>query len=775
MKCPINARLRPGEYSLDARTSFPGTEELPSRKTFRIRIVPRPSPLRMQTFMLWGDMPLDTLQEVGLNTFTPGTSGRNMADTQSTWEADGPLERPMDDDSMGRMFMLLNEALARGLDVYARCEPPGRIASWQKIRKYYRVDNRGKQYKDRIRQNVLHPDLQAYANRYGASLGRAYGDFPAFIGAFVHSEERGRTTAPSFDKYSRDAFQKDTALKIPPQVSGPKNSRGLHYKNLRDFPADRVIREDDPLYVYYRWFWKTGDGWNSLNTRVRRGMEAEMKRPAWSFHAPAVRVPSVYGSGGDITHLGQWSYAFPGPINYDMPTNELLAMAHGTAPPQEVLPIISVFLPRVFVMPADPKELEKYTQTDLDPHAAYYPMTADQMRGAFWNTISYPVQGVGWYGIANLIPDTEGEGYHSPELLPEMTRLLRNVVAPLGPTLLQVPDRPADVAFLESFSSEMFAGRGTYGWGYRGWSDKVYRMLLHAHVQPDIIYEETVLKQGLDQYRMLVMMHCDVLPKSVVKKVLAFQKRGGIIVGDSHLPPAIRPDLLIRDDRRTSSADSIAREVKGALKLRKKLNHHYLRYVDCKDPEILLRVRQYGDSDYIFVINNHLRAGDYLGRYGRIREYGVPAKTKVFVRRKKGYVYDLVNGETIPVDSIGGMLRIPIELGPCQGRLLMITDAKIEGVTIDAPDEMRRNTPVKISLRVVDENNQPVKAVIPLRVDITNAEGQPAEFSGFYGAKDGCLTIEIIPALNDILGEWTITVTELASGNQVRKHVHLIP
>ena len=48
--------------------------------------LPGRCPLRMRTFMLWGDMSLDMLEQVGLNTFTPG----QMADTTMTWEAAAP-------------------------------------------------------------------------------------------------------------------------------------------------------------------------------------------------------------------------------------------------------------------------------------------------------------------------------------------------------------------------------------------------------------------------------------------------------------------------------------------------------------------------------------------------------------------------------------------------------------------------------------------------------------------------------------------------------------
>nr|MDQ3621528.1 hypothetical protein [Verrucomicrobiota bacterium] len=60
------------------------------------------------------------------------------------------------------------------------------------------------------------------------------------------------------------------------------------------------------------------------------------------------------------------------------------------------------------------------------------------------------------------------------------------VLEPLGPTLLKVGDHRSDVAYLDSFTAQMFARRGSYG--YSG--DDTYRILLHAQLQPRVIYEE---------------------------------------------------------------------------------------------------------------------------------------------------------------------------------------------------------------------------------------------------------------------------------------------
>ena len=65
--------------------------------------------------------------------------------------------------------------------------------------------------------------------------------------------------------------------------------------------------------------------------------------------------------------------------------------------------------------------------------------------------------------IRGRLAGFSGYRYTNPQTQHELRRLVKEVVEPLGPTLMQVPDRKSDVAYLESFASQMFARRGTYG------------------------------------------------------------------------------------------------------------------------------------------------------------------------------------------------------------------------------------------------------------------------------------------------------------------------
>ena len=78
--------------------------------------------------------------------------------------------------------------------------------------------------------------------------------------------------------------------------------------------------------------------WLEPTTRVPG---AEVHRPPhwWTFFDPAVRVPSLWGSGGGVDVISQWTSSQP--IKIGQATDELFAMAAGR-PGQRVMKMTQV-------------------------------------------------------------------------------------------------------------------------------------------------------------------------------------------------------------------------------------------------------------------------------------------------------------------------------------------------------------------------------------------------------------------------------------------------
>jgi len=380
-----------------------------------------------------------------------------------------------------------------------------------------------------------------------------------------------------------------------------------------------------------------------------------------------------------------------------------------------------------------------------------------------------------YHGWQSLVETDYPSGYRftNPNTQYELQRLIHDVVQPLGPTLMRIPDAPSNVAFLESFTSQMFARRGTYGWNH-SWAGDMYHVLMYAQLQPRVLYEESLLSGSLKDAKVLVMADCDVLTESVVREIKEFQENGGLIVGDDEICPAIKPDFILSRFSRTNQADKDRAALQDAAKkLRTWLDPKYTRAVDSSNPDVVTRRRALGTTDYVFAVNDQREFGSYVGGYGMVMEDGLPSTTTIRVGRKSGHVYDLVDSRELSMEVEADALQVPLQLGPCQGRVLMVTDRPIRDISIQAPSSAIHSQSIRIAIEVTD-GDSPLDAVIPVQVEIIDPEGSAAEFSGSYAAKNGQLTVPFDFATNDRVGVWEIRAKELASGKSARAYVRLL-
>ncbi len=763
IEVPFDTTLRPGSYAVRARLEIPGDLPYAGEEVFAVTLVPR-RPVRMPVVM-WGlysaanvlkEIP--RLKDLGF-THCIGFG----ADPAASFAAGAPAA-PEAPERVAEVKRMLNTALARDVGIVATLAP-GR---WAADKKEFR--NRDKDGKSNVKPTLCaaFPEMRTLSYNLGASVAQAYGDFPAWQSALLHTEIRDHSNV-CWHEHDRAACRLATGADYP---QDPPMKNGVAYAQLKDFPADRVIPDDHPTLKFLSWYWKEGDGWNRLNTELHKGLKSTGREDVWTFHDPAVRVASVYGSGGASDVISQWTYSYPDPIRIGVATDELFAMARGAAQPQRVMTMTQIIWYRSQTAPlAKGDEKTKGPKSpweDYEEGASFPTIAPMHLREAFWAKLARPVQGIMYHGWGSLVPHiTEGSyRFTHPEAQNELRRLVKEVVEPLGPALLQVPDRPSDVAYLESFASQMFARRGTYGWG-SGWSGDAYQVLMWAHLQPEIVFDETILQRGLDGYRLLVMMDCDVLTAGVVAKIKAFQAKGGIVVGDERLCPAVKADISLPSYTRTKNAQTDRAElVARAGQLRQALGKRYVRYCDSTSADVVPRCRTYGKTDYLFAVNDGREFGDYVGQHGLVMENGVPSAATLSLGRKRGYVYDLVSGREVRAETRKGRLQVTREFGLCEGCVLMVTDAAIDGVRVEAPAEAKRGGQLVCGVSVVDAKGRPIAAVVPVRVQIFDAAGAESEWSGYYGAKDGRLEVRLDIASNDRAGIWQIRARELASGRE---------
>lgn len=757
---PLDTRMRPDRYQVSAAFSAAGDVAFEVGESFPVSIVARKLPNEFPVVMWGGGLKeLDRLKEIG---FTHALGGR--ADYGKIWQAGEPGV-PNEEQRLRETRQDLDRALAEGLTFASQSAPAVYLRSNEA---YQRVDREGKPFKGQEDVCALFPEIQKFCYNVGVSMAGGYGDLPAYGGALLHTEVRGHSR-PCFHKHDLEAFRIASGLEIPAEAH---SQRGVDYRKLKDFPKDRVIADDDPIYTYYRWFWKTGDGWNQLNSELDRGLKTSKRSDFWTWYDPAVRVAATYGSGGDVDVLSQWTYSYPDPIRIGLATDELLTMAGGAAIKQDVMKMTQIIWYRSQTAPM-PKKGKKGPEWQAawereQPEAAFITIPPMQLREAFWTKIARPIKGIMYHGWQSLVPTgTDGAyRYTHPETQYELARLIREVVQPLGPTLKTVPGVKSDIAFYENFASQMYAGRGTYGWN-GGWTGDVYHLLMWAGLQPEVVYDETVVEQGLDGYKMLVMPDSDVVTRSVLEKIKAFQAQGGIVIGDANLTPALKPDIVLDLYKRTGLAAVDKAELQArAATLRATLTQgKYEPYLATSNPEVVPYRRRYAETDYVFLVNDHREPGDYVGHHGRVMENGLPSEARVSIRRESGFGYDLVSHQAVAFRREGDQLVLDVELGPGEGKMLMVTPVAIGGVRISPPESAMRGDRKSITIEVTDSDGKVVDAAIPLQIRVEDSEGRKAENSGYWTTEHGKVGVVIDVAPNDREGIWKVTARELASGH----------
>ena len=633
-----------------------------------------------------------------------------------------------------------------------------------------RVMRSGKPY-PRKSLNAADPAMQDRAGKMAKARAAVLREYPVVEGAIINSELRDSTEL-SFDPRSKAAFQKFAGYPIPLEA---EEKAGISYTALRKFPLSRVIPDNDPILTFYKWFWKDGDGWNVLNSRMVREFKQEMKRPVWTFHDPAVRVPPVWGSGGNVDCISHWVYATPDPINIGAVTSELQAMGKGN-PNQQIMNMTQIIVYRSAVAPAGMKVANEPAWVKKYPKDSYISIAPDAMSIAVWTQISRHVQGIMFHGIDSLMANPRTKRSWSsyrltnPAAGESLKAILVNIVRPFGPVLKRVPERKSEVALLESFTSAMFARRST--WGNVGWPFQSHLALLWANLAPSVIYDETILRDGLDGVKVLILPGCDVLTEKVYQAIADFQRKGGIVVGDRFLVPAITPDLTMDDYTRIDDPVKDKAELqKIGLKLRKQLAPYYQPYVTASNPDLVTWVRSSGDADYLFTVNDKRTFGDYFGPYKKVMEKSVANAGTFLIRRAcTGAVYELGTGREIPFEIKNGKTVIKAAYDAKNiGRLFLLLPEKIGAVRLNMASSAKKGQTVDVNVKAEYASGKSVRSIHPIRIEVRDAAGKLTDDSTFTALENGVCRRTITIPLNGAAGAWKVTAIDLASGKKAEK------
>lgn len=653
----------------------------------------------------------------------------------------------------------------QGLDAHLRygIGALDRAAIGPLTRQYPRIGRDGKPYA-RLNLDASNPEVIKTLCAKAEKTAECFGSHPAFAGVMIHTEVRDKTN-PSFTGFEQEAYRKFSGREVPEEV----NSRwSLGYQSIPGFPEFRVVADDYPLLAYYRWFWKTGDGWNPLHGSVSRSYHGAIpaNRKFWSFHDPAVRVPPVWGGGGNVDAISHWTYSYPDPLKMGQVTDELLAMGDGR-PGQMLMKMTQAIWYRSQVAPGN--DVAAKPQWVLDkPDAPFISIAPDNLREAFWLKIARRLDGIMYHGYPSLVEETSHKSYfltntESREVLAVLTR---EVVVPLGPLLRAIPEPPPRMAILESFATSIFAPKQhSFGWG-GSWSALLHQALQWSHYQPAILYEEHIQRGDLDKVKVLVLAGCEVLPQSVFDAIRKFQDGGGIVIGDEFLVPGILPDITVRSFKYDYDRPDWSKEQLQKLgrELRMRLEPFFASPASADSQDIILRERSYGIADYLFVINDRRTFGDYVGQWKKVMEKGLPCRGFVSVPKPVQAAYDLVKHGPVSLSAGPGGVGFEVDLAPGGGKLIMLAAKPIGGIELKAPANIPAGKMFGYEIRITGTDGKPFQALVPVELSLTDQRGRKLLGERFPVVRDGVFKGEMTLSTNLKTDKVKLNAKCLASG-----------
>ncbi len=650
---------------------------------------------------------------------------------------------------------------------------------------YYRVSRDGKTILSNRKPmlEVLNPEVIEHTRKTAAFNAKLFGKHPGFAGILINTERRDGVV-PSFG-FAPDLYRTETGQNIPANVTGSMPSPKMekqHYQN-------GLIPENDELLRFYSWFWQGGDGWPRINTVIADEFRSIVKPHFFSFFDPAVRVPPKWGSGGKVDVLSQWIYAVPEPLSVAGPIEELFAMAAGNR--QDVMIMTQIICYRNQIAPKKVQVQPMPAWVVEKPDADFPTIPPDSIQEATWAMIAKPVKGIMYHGYGCIVElgAKTGYTYTNSETPKRLTWLLNEIVAPLGPVLNKLPREDSPVVLLESFSNALFSGYATWGWKA---PDLLF--LQRARLDPRVVYDETILRDGFGNAKVLYMPQCAFLSEKVCEKVMEFQKKGGIIIGDDKLLSVIQPNIkwsiqdrenalkrnrLDTTEETSAEHNNVLMQKKKmnaeAMALREKLAPFYSPKADSSSPELITFSRRWKDVDYLFVINDHRTYGDYVGQWKMTMEKGLPYDGSITLDdpgKKIGAVYELSQGRKINFTRTDqNAVKVDLSFKTNDGRMLVFLPKPIHSVSLDLAHAVTKGQKIRICFRVKDSEGQPIHALLPVEIHLYDASGREMDGAGYACAQDGVCELDVLTNINDPQGKYRITAKDRASGLVLEKTV----
>ncbi len=515
--------------------------------------------------------------------------------------------------------------------------------------------------------------MRQKAERLVDHLMTLFAEFPSVNSIFMNSEVEDRLKLCCTPAARR---RHEKALGFP--LSRLRTLDRSFLNGTAEPPACQpgVIPDDDPDYAFARYYFEHGDGWAHVNRIMAKA--CHRVRPDLITIADPFRLAPVPKRFAGMDTISSWTYTNPDPKStLFVETLAAAARRLGNVP----LPSITLWNYAGSLVPSGADRFARELTLRMGP---------DRWTECAWINLSRGVGGIGnYFGSPLEFYLSSGDGgdpvIYSPSTEPAIAAFHRDIAEPFGPLARTTANAPRRAAVLDCYASRIYGGAPRSHAHYTNYQIyNFYAVMNMAWIHADVLFEEDVLEDQLDNYRLLALPSCPVLTESVYRKIKAFAEKGGIVIADQCLQADI-PNAVIFDFdfsfRRRVNANAMANgcdysikdddnarhivdksQLKGlpahrdqeimetyAAELRQRLDGRFSRACDCSSPKILGNLRQSGDFSYLFAVNDARAYDDRSAPYQAMLEKGVPATATFTITGdwRKPVFRNLVTGQAV--------------------------------------------------------------------------------------------------------------------------------
>lgn len=571
---------------------------------------------------------------------------------------------------------LIEEAMKRGIElgillkngnggIFAAKpdDPPQALATNADGGKSYLLDPDHPYTREKIKNQII-------------SLMRLFGEFPSCTTVFANSEVEDKLKLPCSPGSCR---KHEKHLGFP--LSKLRSVERVFANSFPDVPEIEpgIIDDDDIECRYARYYFKHGDGWRPINSLIARTVHRF--RPDVQVLSDPFRLIPLAERLHGLDIASSWTY-----INPDAKTTlfiESLAAA-ARRNKQDFLHTITLWNYAGSLVPCFDNRFSRKHTLRMGP---------DRWSECAWINFSRGPRGIGCYfgSSLDLIQQNGDPFILSPETEKQISRFSREILQPFGELTRLTENAPRRVAVLDSLASRIWGDIPRFHTHYQNYQIyNFYSLLAMAQIPADVIFEEDILDGKLSRYDILVLPCAGTLTLSVANHIRDFTGNGGIVWSDQYLRASFKvtyrfdfdfmprkrvsanminhgQDFSIKDDtnfRRewkleksdgvTAAADQQMME-NYACELRRTVGDSVKRDFDCSSSRILCNLRNYGQTAFLYAVNDHRTYGLRTGQYQAVLEKGVdePVEFTLYNYEHEPFIYEMVSGKRIKCRYIG--------------------------------------------------------------------------------------------------------------------------